>query len=408
MSRLRLAYFFTTFPAASETFLQREVQAMRARPVDFTLHSLWDGAQEWRGLPVEKFSAWRLLTLVWWLPYWMGRKPRALLEVCTALTRRPPPSMLNALENLLGLGFGLTVAHEFASPARRPHLCHGVWATTPAAAAWMVDLLLGVPYAMGAHAYDIFQHGGDWLLEEKLRHARLIHTTTAAARAELLQRGANPARIALVRRGLEEIPPLRPRRVPGETLRLLAVGRLVPKKGFFHLLRILRHLRECGVAFECRIVGSGLEEAALRARLQEYALEDRVKLTGALPYPDVAALQNDWADCFLFTGIIAPDGDRDGLPNVIPEAMAAGLPVITSPMAGATEAVASGETGLVVPLENLDAWREAILRACRDGIFAEKIRRQAHAWVTENFDAARNAAQLAEAIRHAVMASRND
>ncbi len=407
MSRLRLAYLFTTFPTMSETFLQREVRAMRERPVDFTLHSIWQGEKEWEGLSVECFN-WRdLFRLVWWLPYWFWRKPRAMLDVVTALTRHPPPSLLNFGENLLGLGFALVHARQFELRTERPHLCHAVWATTPAAAGWMFERLLGIPYTMGAHAFDVFQNGGDWLLEDKLRHARLIHTTTAATRARLLERGANPARMVMIRRGLDAVPPLPPRRASGKVIHLLAIGRLIPKKGYFDLLRVVRHLRDGGIEVECRIVGGGPLQQALRARIRELALEHCVHLLGALPYVEVAKLQQEWADVFIFNGRIAPDGDRDGLPNVIPEAMATGVPVVTSPVAGTTEAIAHGETGFVVAPEDWNGWREAIVRAARDAALVENIRRQAHAWVKENFDSGRNATSLAEAVRHAVMGHRN-
>ncbi len=407
MSRLRLAYLFTTFPEISETFLQREVRAMRTRPVDFTLHSIWHGSPVWEGLPVERFDLWRLGTLLWWLPYWLWRRPRAMWEIASTLARRQPPSWLNAGENLLGVGFALIHAHRFESSARRPHLSHAVWATVPAAAGWMLERLLGIPYTMGAHAYDVFQHGGDWLLEEKLSHARLIHTTTFATRARLLQLGADPNRIALIRRGLDEIGPLPSRRNVGPVLHLLAIGRLIPKKGFGHLLDILKQLRARGVVFECRIIGAGPLEAELRNRAHALALDGQVFFPGALPYGEVAKLQREWADIFLFTGIIAPDGDRDGLPNVIPEAMAVGLPVITSPVAGTTEAITHEETGLVIPLENQAGWCEGIIRLAGDAILADRLRRRAHTWVVENFDADNNAAALAEAVRHAVFGARN-
>lgn len=407
MPRLRLAYLFTTFPETSETFLQREVRAMRTRPVDFTLHSLWHGAHVWEGLPVERFNLGSLWTLLWWLPYWLWRRPHAMFDIVAALSRRQPPSWLNAGENLLGLGFALIHARRFEQLPQRPHLCHAVWATVPAAAGWMLERLLGIPYTMGAHAYDVFQNGGDWLLEEKLRHARLVHTTTLATRARLLELGAHPAHIAFVRRGLDEIPPLVARRVPGKTLHLLAIGRLIPKKGFGRLLNILRRLQDRGTAFECRIIGAGPLEAELRSRARELGLENCVHFPGALPYPEVAKLQRAWADIFLFCGVIAADGDRDGLPNVIPEAMAAGLPVITSPVAGTTEAIIHGKTGWVVPLDDMNGWCEAINQLRHDTALVEKLRNEAHAWVRENFDAQVNATALAEAVRQAVFGRRD-
>jgi colanic acid/amylovoran biosynthesis glycosyltransferase len=406
--RLRLAYLCTTFPTASETFLQREVRALRGQPVDFTIYSLWGGEAEWEGLPVERFRKARLWSVPFWLVYWMWRRPRAMLAASEALTRQPAPTLLNALENLLGLGFALVSARDLERAGQRPHFCHAVWASGPAAAAWLIERLIGVPYSMGAHAFDVFQHGGDWLLVEKLRRARLVHTTTAAAQARLIERGAEPGRIALIRRGLDEIPPLGPRREPGEILRLLAIGRLVRKKGFNYLLLILRHLRAQGVKFECRLVGGGPMALELQARAVEYGLSDQFHLLGPQPYDAVAALQREWADCFLFTGLIAPDGDRDGLPNVIPEAMAAGVPVVTAPGSGAMEAVRTGDTGWVVPLADLAGWRDAIVSATRFTNLAAGVRQRAYAWVTENYSARRNAERLIEAVRQAIVGAKLD
>ncbi|MFM9030796.1 MAG: glycosyltransferase, partial [Opitutaceae bacterium] len=104
--------------------------------------------------------------------------------------------------------------------------------------------------------------------------------------------------------------------------------------------------------------------------------------------------QLGWADVLLHTGVIAPSGDRDGLPNVIPEAMSAGVLVVTSPAAATTEAITQGITGLVIPVENTPDWVSAIKRLSADDPFAERLRGAARRWVEENFDAHRNAARL--------------
>ena len=98
----------------------------------------------------------------------------------------------------------------------------------------------------------------------------------------------------------------------------------------------------------------------------------------------------------LHTGVIAPSGDRDGLPNVIPEAMSVGVLVVTSPTAAATEAVTDGVNGLVAPVEDAAAWVGALVRLSADDELSERLRAGARAWVEENFDASRNAGRLLE------------
>src|SRR6185369_6552662 len=115
--------------------------------------------------------------------------------------------------------------------------------------------------------------------------------------------------------------------------------------------------------------------------------------TGHLPQHEVWN-QLAWADVLLHTGVIAPSGDRDGLPNVIPEAMASGVIVVTSPVAATTEAVTDGVSGLVAPAEDKDAWVKALRTLAANDALAESLRIAARRWVEENFDAHKNAARL--------------
>jgi glycosyltransferase involved in cell wall biosynthesis len=120
-----------------------------------------------------------------------------------------------------------------------------------------------------------------------------------------------------------------------------------------------------------------------------------------LSLPDVW-LQLEWADVLVHTGIVAPSGDRDGLPNVIPEAMAAGVMVVTSPIAATTEAIQSGNTGLVAEVENVSSWVTALARLSSDDELVERLRAAARRWVEENFDAHKNAARLFALFERAV------
>lgn len=389
---LKIAFLFTTFPKTSETFLQRDVAALLAHGVDVRLYSLWGGGGEFLGRPVRRFNLWALVPLfLFTIPWNCLRRPRIVRDLFEGVVMRAPPAWLNFWENMLGAGFAGCFYREFRRDP--PDLVHGAWAGAPATAGWLLWRILGLPFSSGAHAYDLYEHGGDWWLLEKLRLARFVQTSTESGRQFLIERGIAPEKIVTIRRGLAEFPPLKPLRRPRRPLRLVCIARLVEKKGLEHQLRIYRDLRDAGVAFEARLVGDGPLRERLSRLATELGVAEQVKFLGALPHAEVWT-QLAWADVLLHTGIVAPSGDRDGLPNVIPEAMAAGVLVVTSPVSATTEAVQQERTGLVADVDLPLAWRVALTRLADDDALAERLRATARTWVEENYDARRNTARL--------------
>lgn len=389
---LKVAFLFTTFPKTSETFLQRDVAALLDQGVDVRLYSLWGGGGEFRGRPVRRFNLWRLVPLILiTIPWNCLRRPRIVRDLFEGVVRRAPPSWLNFWENMLGAGFAGCFYREFRRDP--PDFVHGAWAGAPATAGWLLWRILGLPFSSGAHAYDLYEHGGDWWLLEKLRLARFVQTSTDSGRALLIERGIAPEKIVTIRRGLPSFPVMKPLRAPRRPLRLLCIARLVEKKGLDHQMRVYAALRDAGFGFEARIVGQGPLEAPLRALAATLGVSGHVQFLGQLPQEKVWE-ELAWADVLLHTGVIAPSGDRDGLPNVIPEAMAAGVLVVTSPVSATTEAVQQERTGLVCDVDLPLAWRVALERLATDDALATTLRRQARAWVEENYDARKNTAKL--------------
>ncbi len=386
-----VAYLFTTFPKNTETFLQREIVAMQAQGIGLRLYSLWGGGGTFRGLSVTRFPKWKLLTLPWMIPYEAWRRPEVLRQVLHGLCTRPAPSWLNFWENMLGAGFACLYAGQFRQDP--PALVHAAWGGAPATAAWMLWRLDGHRYSAAAHAYDLYEHGGDWWLREKLEHAAFIHTSTEMGRRSLIGFGLPAERIHCIRRGLDRLPPLKRLRPSREPLRLVAVARLVEKKGLRHQLRIHAALRAAGLPFEARIVGEGPLRAELERLAGQLGIAASVTFTGHLPNHEVWN-QLAWADVLLHTGVVAPSGDRDGLPNVIPEAMCVGVLVVTSPAAATTEAVTDGVSGIVAPVDAPAAWVEALKNLAVNDTGAERMRREARKWVEENYNAHDNAARL--------------
>jgi len=388
---ITIAYLFTTFPKSTETFLQREIAAMKSLGPNLRIYSLWGGGPEFQGLPVKTFNKWRLFELLWVIPWVAVVHWRVFGVLLRGLLTRRAPSWLNFWENMLGAGFAALHYRTFRQ--NHPDLIHAAWGGAPATAAWCLARVNGHRFSAAAHAYDIYEHGGDWWLNEKLADAKFIHTSTSMGRASLIERGINGDKVHVIRRGLDRFPVQKNLRQERSPLLIVCVARLVEKKGLDHQLKIYARLKRSGFAFQARIVGDGPLRPQLEKMITELGLGEWVVLTGHLSLGEVWE-QLAWADVLVHTGVIAPSGDRDGLPNVIPEAMAAGTLVVTSPAAATTEAISHELTGLVAEVTDAAAWEAALRRLAKDDVLADRLQANARAWVEENFDAHKNAARL--------------
>jgi glycosyltransferase involved in cell wall biosynthesis len=130
----------------------------------------------------------------------------------------------------------------------------------------------------------------------------------------------------------------------------------------------------------------------------DLGIADQVEFCGAAS-PEEVTQYYAWADIFWHTGVVDPKGDRDGLPNVVPEAMGHEVPVICGVEVGVLEAISDRQTGLVVPPENTDQLADAVVEIQENAGLREQLTRQARQWVEDNFLAEKNAARIAEAIR---------
>ena len=351
----RVALLYATFPRPTETFVRREIRAMHEHGFTPTLFSIWKGQREWKGIKIQRFKMLKLWTLLFWLPYWAFKKPRAFREVLIALWSKSCPSIQNWNETFLGLGFALVEAHQFR--VHRYQLFHAVWATMPGTAAFALSKLLDVPFSMGAHAYDLFRAGGDWLLSEKFTKASMIRTSSNSSANRLIEMGLELGKIKVIRRGLTAFPERSSYSLHDcGRISLISVGRLVEKKGYFYLLQILKLLRSRAICnFQMKIVGNGPLKSDLEKEIQRLGISAYAQLVGARSEGEVKKLFIE-SDAMLFTGIISSNGDRDGIPNVIPEAMSYGLLVMGSNQAGASEAFADRESGYSLDPYQKEPW----------------------------------------------------
>jgi colanic acid/amylovoran biosynthesis glycosyltransferase len=277
---------------------------------------------------------------------------------------------------------------------------HAHFATTATSVALHLHQLAGVSYSFTAHAKDIYRDSVEAnSLERKLRAARFAVTVSDYNRRYLARfDGADP--LVRIYNGLDV-----ERFAPNGTARaepplVLAVGRLVEKKGFADLIRACSLLRADGFAFRCRIVGKGELERDLRALIAALGLEGLVELAGPIPRERLLA-EYTRASVVVAPCVIGTDGNRDGLPTVLVEAMALGVPVVATDLTGIPELVEDGRTGLLVPQRDPQALAAAIQWVLAEPTLAEGLARAGRARVEHEFDLRANVARLRNLLEEA-------
>ena len=274
--------------------------------------------------------------------------------------------------------------------ARRITHLHAHFASGPATVSRLAAKFAELPYSFTAHAKDIFHQdvvAGE--LQEKMRNAKAV-ITVSDYNLRYLQRLEPQSQVVRIYNGLPlqdfafETPRHRPAKV-------VAVGRLVEKKGFTYLLDACACLKAAGLKFDCEIIGTGELEEALANKITQLNLEDSVTLTGALPQRQVKERLR-LAAVFVAPCIVAADNNQDGLPTVLLEAMALGTPCISTDVTGIPEVLWHEETGLMVEQGNSAHLADAIHRLLMDADLRTALAIRARAVIEQNFDSDKNAA----------------
>jgi glycosyltransferase involved in cell wall biosynthesis len=266
------------------------------------------------------------------------------------------------------------------------HFCHNATTIT-----WFAARLAGCSFSFTAHAKDIYQerHNPGDLLQRKIAAASFVTTCTAANHTHLEERLGPTPSLHTVYHGLDTGKFVPSQSAAQPVPRLIAVGRHVEKKGFDLLLAALRQLSERGLLYHCRLIGEpGPATAMLEAKIDAYGLAGRVRLDPPEPHDQLRKSYAE-ADIFVLPCRIDDSGDRDGIPNVLAEAMASGLAVISTPISGIPEIVRDGENGLLVPPDDVSALAAAIERLLGDPALRSRLGEAANATIRDVFDADR-------------------
>ena len=399
----RIGYVLKRYPRFSETFIVSEILAHEAVGLEieiFALRSVQETHfQDMLGrvrAPVTRVpDSFRSAEMLWTL-------------ICEARDTLPGGwAALGSIEGADGRDVAQAIIIALACHARGITHLHAHFGTVSTSVARLAAWLAGITYSFTTHAKDIYHNYEEPVeLAIKLRDAAAAVTISDFNVAYLRERfGVDAEKVVRIYNGLDLdrftwLPP----RAGGE---ILAIGRLVEKKGFDILIAAMERLRARGRDATSRIIGAGEAEEALQAQIDAAGLGDQVRLDGPRPQADIMAALRD-AAMLVCPSVVGEDGNRDGLPTVLLEAMALGTPCIATDVTGIPELARDGETGLCVAERDADALAAAIACLLDDQELGRRFSEAGRALIEREFDIASNAASLrcvfADAIRGRVPA----
>ena len=392
----KIAYVVKTFPKISETFILREVLTLEEQGVELEIFSLRQPAEEKTHACASQVKA-----PIYYIPESSASSAWSVLAAHARQWLRQPGRYCRALTFILGRSdaerwqdfFQAGVLAQWVARSQIAHI-HAHFINLPATVAELAHLMTGKPFSITAHAKDIYL-SPEAELARKISAAEFVVTCNEYNRKHLNGVGNGDTPVLRVYHGLdlEQFQPSWLQKQGGSMPVILSVGRLREKKGFPCLLEACRLLRIGGYRFRCIIAGYGPMRETLQQQIAESNLTDMVELTGMLTQEEVLALYRR-ADLFVLPCQVTDDGDRDGIPNVLMEAMAMELPVVSTPVAGIPELIESFENGVLVNPEDPNALAAAMVRLLDQPELRRKLGVRGRAKVCEQFSSKRNAALL--------------
>ena len=366
----RLGMILKGYPRISESFISTEILLLESLGIPIEIYSLRQPREIFSHEHVRQIRAPATYLPEYVLPHWqtLVKSNRALWKLlgphytrclAGAVQRAWERKKLATLRHFLQAGhLAATCLVHSAVTHLHAHFCH-----TPTSVALFASELTGLPFSFTAHAKDVYISEPEQLVR-KIRKARFVVTCTgynAQYLRDLAKAAACDTPLHVIYHGIDlSFFTFDPARTPGPPYQILSIGRLVPKKGYDTLLQSLKLLDRAGVDFRFNHIGSGEMQPQVAGMVRDLDLEHRVNLLGTLPHHEVINHYRQ-AHCFALASRVASNGDRDGVPNVLIEAMATGVPVVATRVSAIPELVEDGATGVLVQPDDPSQMAGAIM-----------------------------------------------
>lgn len=409
---MRLAYFALQFPKLRETFVYNEVNEIRRNGVDIQVFSMlrpWEDRHLVKGYVISD-EARHWLDETCYAPSFaspgflltqlrvLARHPGRYLTTVAGLFFRHHRTFADRLRTLKYCLLGAYFADQLHRKGGADHI-HAHFAHGAATAAMAVSRLTGITWSFTSVAIDIFLT--PMLLHEKHAHAAFSVTISDYNLRYLLEQysTARPEKITVITHSVDvhhHVP--RPAPVDNTPPRILSVAALYGFKGFPYLVEACRYLKEWGVPFVCDIIGEGPLGEMLHQMVRERHLENDVIFHGAQPQ-EVVTQFFDKADLFCLASIVDDNGERDGIPLVIMESMARGLPVVSTTVSGIPEAVEDGKSGCLAPEKDAEALASRLRLLLEDADLRRRMGQRGREIAVEKFNLQTNIGRLVALFR---------
>lgn len=384
-----IAYMLDGFPVASETFIIQEILELKKRGLNIHLFAR-DRIDDIPYNALTHSESSRLIDETCYLnPYAMVVNKK-MLHLRTFL--RHPLRYLRTLSFSYRLGGETFIAFKSAPlyvremKSRNIDHIHAHFARRACTFSMLVSMMTGIPFSFSAHAHDIY--ASDALnISNHIAAAEFVVTCTACNQRHLREKYGKPAheKVILNYHGVDTNNFVPGDRKTNSRISILSIGRLVEKKGFAYLIKAISILkRSPDVDVSVMIIGDGPQMKTLTGLVRDLHLEDTVHLTGSLPMEEVKdALKR--TDIFVLPSRVASNGDRDGIPNVILEAMSMSVPVVTTAVSGIPEVIRDGVDGMLMESGTTEAIADAIRVLYRDESLRKTLGENARKRMTGQF-----------------------
>ena len=407
----RIGYILRSYPRLSQTFILNEILALEERGVHLDLFPITDPGEQVqqpqvanvRGRVQYLEQAWKSSVGRW------ANHARLMLSQPLRYF-----STLRYVVNHTELDEGYTASSRFACFEQAVYMLgllhaneretgqtidhvHAHFAHDPTLIALLVHKLSGLPFSFTAHARDLVQIPAAVLIE-RITAAEAI-VTCCVTNIDYIKQVVPEAlqhKVRLIHHGVDlcGFQPVARTLDAAESPLILSVGRLVEKKGFGTLLQACAQLKQAGYRFRCQIFGDGPLREALNSQITALDIADMVELAGECSQDQLIPLYQR-ADIFVLAPLVTDDGDRDGVPNVLVEAMACAVPVVSTAVAGIPELISHAVNGLLAPGNDVATLTTLIAQLLDDPAQRLALGAAGRSTVIEHFDLRRGASQLA-------------